>query len=931
MQQRFYFEYASNGNLSRTEFTDDKLYQGQQAAAEYFVKMADPTDVNNWLPSDSVFINFTRPDGKMASVRMTYDSEFSGWKIVTNGWETDVDISTSSDLFISFTARRYSTVDVALLVKQLTSEAVVLTIYATAGYTPLNIAEDATDDIIADITKAQADIIGLQNTIDEAIAAGDSNLEVIEARKKADGTTYTTLKARLNAADATITTNAEHIATNTEDITALKATDLLKENITDNNTKLALKADISYVDTKVAAVADGSPKGTYATLSALQTAFPTGTVGIYVVTADGHWYYWNGSAWTDGGVYQAFADESITNSKIAYKTITPLKTTFCTTGTNLYNRDTRIADYYVSNTTGELISYATFFTSDYILIESEENYLISNLRYLAWYDINKNYISGFIPDIENRTNCVATSPANAVFLRFSYADNTDAFYNSIRVNKGNTLLPYEAYNEYVNFEKINIPNNAFGYKKTDFVEVGRNKFDKNAVTAGYYVNQTNGVLAANAAYSASDWIEVSGYEKACLAYTNLARLAFYDLDKKYISGSSLITNPIAIPENACYVRFSTSNTALDIQQFEFGTSVTSYQPYGYEFTKPLPDDIEITSSLPSVINGVVGKEINIYFDNIINGNYKDYDFDVTCAIGKQQNERWTATPSAAGTSSFTLKIYKNNTLLKTLTSSIVVKAAAVGNEVSKKTIIIGDSTTDGKVVLDELISLFNADVMTLTLLGTRGTAPVLHEGRSGWSANHYVNTAILNDIENAFYNPTSETFDFSYYLTNNSIDTPDYVIINLGINDTFSYEADDTLNAEIANILARYQTMIDSIHAVSTDIKIGIALTIPPSYSQDAFAVSYNNGQTRWRYKRNNILWVNKLIETYGNSEENNIYLVPINTNLDTEHNMATETVAVNSRNSATISRQSNGVHPASSGYYQIADAYYYWIKSFES
>lgn len=47
----------------------------------------------------------------------------------------------------------------------------------------------------------------------------------------------------------------------------------------------------------------GSPKGVYATLEALQTAYPTGAEGIYVVQADGHWYYWNGSAWTDGGTY----------------------------------------------------------------------------------------------------------------------------------------------------------------------------------------------------------------------------------------------------------------------------------------------------------------------------------------------------------------------------------------------------------------------------------------------------------------------------------------------------------------------------------------------------------------------------------------------------------------------------------------------------
>lgn len=69
---------------------------------------------------------------------------------------------------------------------------------------------------------------------------------------------------------------------------------------------------------KADAMASGSPKGVYATLTALQTAFPTGTTGAYLVTADGKWYYWNGSEWTIGGIYQStgIADDTITQKKI---------------------------------------------------------------------------------------------------------------------------------------------------------------------------------------------------------------------------------------------------------------------------------------------------------------------------------------------------------------------------------------------------------------------------------------------------------------------------------------------------------------------------------------------------------------------------------------------------------------------------------------
>lgn len=65
---------------------------------------------------------------------------------------------------------------------------------------------------------------------------------------------------------------------------------------------------------KANTIASGSPKGVYATLALLQAAYPTGTTGAYLVTADGKWYYWSGSAWSIGAVYQAtgIADGSVT-------------------------------------------------------------------------------------------------------------------------------------------------------------------------------------------------------------------------------------------------------------------------------------------------------------------------------------------------------------------------------------------------------------------------------------------------------------------------------------------------------------------------------------------------------------------------------------------------------------------------------------------
>ena len=52
------------------------------------------------------------------------------------------------------------------------------------------------------------------------------------------------------------------------------------------------------------AIKEASPKGVYENLTELRNAYPNGADGIYVVSDNGNWYFWNGSIWESGGVYQ---------------------------------------------------------------------------------------------------------------------------------------------------------------------------------------------------------------------------------------------------------------------------------------------------------------------------------------------------------------------------------------------------------------------------------------------------------------------------------------------------------------------------------------------------------------------------------------------------------------------------------------------------
>ena len=69
--------------------------------------------------------------------------------------------------------------------------------------------------------------------------------------------------------------------------------------------KVQMNSQMQNYGSLIQSAASGSPKGTFQTLTSLQNAYPTGTSGIYVVVADGKWYYWNSAnaQWTAGGQY----------------------------------------------------------------------------------------------------------------------------------------------------------------------------------------------------------------------------------------------------------------------------------------------------------------------------------------------------------------------------------------------------------------------------------------------------------------------------------------------------------------------------------------------------------------------------------------------------------------------------------------------------
>ncbi len=628
---------------------------------------------------------------------------------------------------------------------------------------------------------------------------------------------------------------------------------------------------------------------------------------------------------------------------IANKSVSKEKTTFFKIGKNLFNKESAIEGYFVSQVTGTLDVNNEYFASDFIEIEQEENYIINgnySTRY-ALYDIDYNFINGGVSNNFTTTN-------NSVYVRFSC--NLDK--NKIQLEKGNISTYHEDYKNFLPIKDVERHthdltdlNGLIAEDNTIFFEKSANLVNKNDCVNGF-VSGVDGLLYDHDTYMCTDFIKIEQDNYTYLGGLDVNHAACYDINKKYVCGlSNFKTSDKTFKitdNNVKFVRLLVINkSSLDTIFLHKGVDEISYSPYGYylkdEYIKKEDNQKSIIINLPPKMYALEGEEFNIYFDNILEGRYTDYIIDVNCSQGMQLERCYRLTPTQKGEIDITFNIYdKDMNNLGYKKSKLIISSKNQGNGKTKKLIILGDSTTNNGTCVSKLNENFASDVMNIVTIGTRGYGINKHEGRSGWTFKQYLDTYEdkgAPGVFNAFYNQEIGTFDFDYYIKNNGFEDPDYVFINLGINDTFSFYDDLTLNNEINILFNRCDYIVNSIKSYNENIKIGIALTIPPNYSQDAFGKAYSCGQTRDRYKRNNILWVNAQINRYKDRENEGIYLIPIHCNLDTKYNFGFEEIQVNKRNTMTyLSPIANGgVHPVESGYWQCADTYWYFLKAQEN
>ena len=302
---------------------------------------------------------------------------------------------------------------------------------------------------------------------------------------------------------------------------------------------------IAGVENQVQQAASGSPKGVYATLEALQAAYPTGTSGIYLVSANGHWYYWNGSAWADGGQYLSAGNETKADIRAINNTIEKEERA------NFFGR---LSQVYTP--TGYQ-SFQGWYSTDFIDIDeyfpSKVYVAVYRTIYtIAFFDESYNFISGVLPSANNDNDALIvvsfTAPANAKY--YKVASRQIASQNS-----QNNPAIYYIRNIGEEFDELKADVNDF--------RSSTQMLNKSALTDNQ-IYTTTGFNTYGLWYS-TDYIDLTNVlsisKIVASTYRNLYSYAFFDENYNFISGHNDLGNHgyktfenISIPAGAKYLR-----------------------------------------------------------------------------------------------------------------------------------------------------------------------------------------------------------------------------------------------------------------------------------------------------------------------------------------------------------------------------------------
>nr|WP_276612163.1 SGNH/GDSL hydrolase family protein [Lactococcus lactis] len=230
--------------------------------------------------------------------------------------------------------------------------------------------------------------------------------------------------------------------------------------------------------------------------------------------------------------------------------------------------------------------------------------------------------------------------------------------------------------------------------------------------------------------------------------------------------------------------------------------------------------------------------------------------------------------------------------------------------------VIGESTSEDGRFMTNLKNFFDSDVVNIDFIGTRTSGGVRHEARSGWGSGTLRYIGKANNATNSFWNPEIREFDLDYYFSQHSdVPIPDVILLNFGINEVNRYVTDGRSGTQSEH----YDFFIREFRKKNPNLISIIGLSH-----------SFSRWSNYWmESERDNIMKRTKqTIEDFKDRESERIFLNPWYVCLDMRWDFQYSEIKSNQFSEKTSIVGTDGVHPAESGYKNMALMSYFAIKN---
>jgi len=320
-------------------------------------------------------------------------------------------------------------------------------------------------------------------------------------------------------------------------------------------------------------------------------------------------------------------------------------------------------------------------------------------------------------------------------------------------------------------------------------------------------------------------------------------------------------------------------------------------------------------TLPSRIYCSQVSPISMYYENLIQtANPGDYTFKVTPELGSGDSVKYTFYIREKESRNFKMNVEVFDKLGKKVDGGTTLVCYTVPKTVITDTInvlITGNSLAAAGIFPSKVKSFFHDELQfPVNFLGTKKSSGGVHEGYGGWTWKKFSQNIESPFVFNILGSDT--TLSFKNYFEDVVKAEPDFVIIELGINDCFRADTTsiETIDSTIDAMFKHAEFYLTELIEYKNDIQIGICLPPSANTNNTGFIASYGDKykQTGWTKIQRRI--VQKSIKYFDNNFQANCSLIPLEVNFDAYNGYPVD----------------NGVHPNKYGYHQIASSISNWL-----